>query len=70
MEALSAGGSGKRWTLIYLGAALVTRNAWMVASLPIVVSLVHREILRGEQRLEQAFGEEYLRYQKLVRRYI
>jgi protein-S-isoprenylcysteine O-methyltransferase Ste14 len=56
--------------LIYLGAALVTRNAWMVASLPIVVSLVHREVLREEQRLEQAFGEEYLRYQKLVRRYI
>jgi protein-S-isoprenylcysteine O-methyltransferase Ste14 len=35
-----------------------------------VVSLVHREVLREEQRLEQAFGEEYLRYQKLVRRYI
>jgi protein-S-isoprenylcysteine O-methyltransferase Ste14 len=58
------------WTLLYLGAALVTRNAWMVASLPIVVSLVHLEVLREEQILEQAFGEEYLRYQKLVRRYL
>jgi protein-S-isoprenylcysteine O-methyltransferase Ste14 len=58
------------WTLLYLGAVLATRNAWMVASLPIVVSLVHREVLREEQILEQAFGEEYLRYQKLVRRYL
>ena len=52
MEALSADGSGRGWTLIYLGAALVTRNAWMVVSLPIVVSFVHREVLREEQRLE------------------
>ncbi len=58
------------WTLFYLGAALFTRNAWMVASLPIVVGLVHREVFREEQILEQAFGEEYLRYRKLVRRYI
>jgi protein-S-isoprenylcysteine O-methyltransferase Ste14 len=58
------------WTLLYLGVALVTRNAWMVASLPIVVRLVHREVLREEQVLEQAFGEEYLRYRKLVRRYL
>jgi protein-S-isoprenylcysteine O-methyltransferase Ste14 len=58
------------WTLLYLGAVLATRNAWMVASLPIVVSLVHREVLREEQILEQAFGEEYLRYQKLVPRYL
>jgi protein-S-isoprenylcysteine O-methyltransferase Ste14 len=58
------------WTLLYLGATFVTRNAWMVASLPIVVSLVHREVLREEQILEQAFGEEYLRYQKLVPRYL
>lgn len=58
------------WTLLYLGAALVTRNGWMVASLPIVVGLVNREVLREEQILEQTFGEEYLRYRKLVRRYI
>lgn len=58
------------WTLLYLGAALVTRNGWMVASLPIVVGLVNQEVLREEQILEQTFGEEYLRYRKLVRRYI
>ena len=58
------------WTLLYLGAGLVTRNAWMVASLPIVAGIIHRDVLREEHTLEQAFGEEYLRYRKLVRRYL
>lgn len=57
------------WTLLYLGTTLVTRNAWMAASLPIVAGTIHRDVLREELTLEQAFGEEYLRYRKLVRRY-
>lgn len=58
------------WTLLFLGAALVTRNAWMVASLPIVGGIIHRDVLREEHKLERIFGEEYLRYRKLVRRYL
>jgi protein-S-isoprenylcysteine O-methyltransferase Ste14 len=58
------------WTLLYLGAALLTRNAWMVASLPIVAGVIHRHVLREEHTLEQAFGEEYLRYRNVVRRYL
>jgi len=58
------------WTLLYLGVALVTRNAWMVASLPIVGGIIHQDVLREEHNLERAFGEEYLRYRKLVRRYL
>ena len=58
------------WTLLYLGAALVTRNAWMVASLPLVAGIIRQDVLREEHMLEQAFGEEYLRYRKLVRRYL
>lgn len=58
------------WTLLYLGAALVTRNAWMVASLPIVGGIIHGDVLREEQTLEQAFGAEYVRYRMLVRRYL
>lgn len=58
------------WILLYLGGALITRNAWMVASLPIVAGIIHRDVLREEPTLEQAFGEEYLRYRKLVRRYL
>jgi protein-S-isoprenylcysteine O-methyltransferase Ste14 len=58
------------WSLLYLGAALITRNAWMVASLPAVARFIHRDVLREEHKSEQAFGEEYLRYRKLVRRYL
>jgi protein-S-isoprenylcysteine O-methyltransferase Ste14 len=58
------------WTLLYLGGALISRNAWMVASLPVVAGLIQRDVLREERTLERAFGEEYLRYRKLVRRYL
>jgi protein-S-isoprenylcysteine O-methyltransferase Ste14 len=58
------------WTLLYLGAALITRNAWVFASLPVVAGLIHRDVLREEHTLERAFGEEYVRYRKLVRRYL
>ena len=58
------------WTLLYLGAALITRNGWMVASLPLVGGIIHREVIREEDTLEQTFGEEYIRYRKLVRRYL
>jgi protein-S-isoprenylcysteine O-methyltransferase Ste14 len=58
------------WTLLYLGAALITQNGWMVASLPAVVGLTHQEVLREEDALEAAFGKNYTRYRKLVRRYL
>lgn len=58
------------WTLLYLGTALITRNAWMVASIPAVAGLIHRDVLREEQSLEEAFGENYIRYRKLVHRYL
>ena len=58
------------WTLLYLGAALITRNAWMIASLPAVAGLIHWDVLREEHTLEWAFGEDHTRYRKLVRRYL
>jgi protein-S-isoprenylcysteine O-methyltransferase Ste14 len=58
------------WTLAHLGAALILRNAWMNASLPVVAVFMHREVLREEHMLERAFGEEYARYRKRVRRYL
>jgi protein-S-isoprenylcysteine O-methyltransferase Ste14 len=42
----------------------------MVASLSVVAGVIHREVLREEHALERAFGEEYVRYRKLVRRYL
>jgi protein-S-isoprenylcysteine O-methyltransferase Ste14 len=35
-----------------------------------VAGIIHRDVLREEHTLEQAFGEEYLRYRNLVRRYL
>jgi protein-S-isoprenylcysteine O-methyltransferase Ste14 len=58
------------WTLFYLGGALITRNTWMVASLPVVAGVIHRDVLREELKLEGAFGEDYVRYRKVVRRYL
>jgi protein-S-isoprenylcysteine O-methyltransferase Ste14 len=58
------------WTLLYLGSALVTRSAWMIASVPVVAGVTHREVLREEHTLEGAFEEEYARYKRLVRRYL
>jgi protein-S-isoprenylcysteine O-methyltransferase Ste14 len=58
------------WMLLYLGGSLVMRNAWMVASLPLVGGIIHREVLREEHALQGAFGVEYSRYRKLVRRNI
>jgi protein-S-isoprenylcysteine O-methyltransferase Ste14 len=58
------------WTLLYLGGALITRNAWMVASLSVVGGVIHRDVLQEEHTLERAFGEEYVRYRKVVRRYL
>jgi protein-S-isoprenylcysteine O-methyltransferase Ste14 len=58
------------WTLLYVGGALITRNAWMIASLPVIAGLIHRDVLREEHALERAFGQEYVRYRKQVRRYL
>ena len=40
------------------------------AFLPLVGGIIHREVLRDELTLQGAFGEDYVRYSKLVRRYI
>lgn len=58
------------WTLVYLGVALVTRSAWLAASLPAVVGATHREVLREELRLERALGRDYVEYRNRVRRYL
>ena len=58
------------WTLLYIGGALISRNAWMIASLPAVADLIHRDVLREERTLERAFGTDYIRYRRLVRRYV
>ena len=58
------------WTLLYLGAALIARNSWMLLLLPLVGGIIHRDVLGEERTLEGAFGVEYFRYRRLVRRYV
>ena len=58
------------WTLLQLGAGVVRGSSWMIAAVPAAVALVHREV-RGEERtLEDAFGDEFLRYRATVPRYL
>jgi protein-S-isoprenylcysteine O-methyltransferase Ste14 len=42
----------------------------MLLSLPLVGGIIHWEVLGEERVLEGAFGGEYFRYGRLVRRYV
>ncbi len=58
------------WTMLYLAAALLANNRWLLLSLPGLVTLTHYFVIRREeQSLEQAFGAAYRRYRAQVRRY-
>ena len=57
------------WTLLHLGAGLVARSGWMVTGVPVAAWWTHREVLREEDRLRDAFGEQYERYRRTTRRY-
>ncbi|WP_426227800.1 methyltransferase family protein [Pseudarthrobacter sp. DSP2-3-2b1] len=55
--------------LIQLGAGLLQNNAWMVAALPVASAAMHREVLREEAFLAEAFGERFTQYRRSVPRY-
>jgi protein-S-isoprenylcysteine O-methyltransferase Ste14 len=56
---------------IYLGVTCLFNSVWFLPFLPLVLLVVHYGvILREEKYLENKFGEEYLDYQKRVRRWI
>lgn len=58
------------WTLIYLGIALATNWLWVFALLSLIIAFTHFVDIRMEERfLREQFGEEYLEYQRRVRRY-
>lgn len=58
------------WTLIYLGVALVVNTAWLLILLPALAVFIHHEAQREEQRLLEAFGDEYRWYRRRVRAYL
>jgi protein-S-isoprenylcysteine O-methyltransferase Ste14 len=59
------------FTLLYLGAALLLNSLWTVLFLAPVLFVMHVGVIfREEEYLKNKFGEEYLNYQKRVRRWV
>ena len=57
--------------IIYAGIAVLRNSLWAILLLPLVVSVIQREVIGREERyLERTFGEEYLAYKGRVRRWV
>jgi protein-S-isoprenylcysteine O-methyltransferase Ste14 len=57
--------------IAYLGEALILRQLWPVILLPITLAYVNWVVIPVEQRkLTEAFGDEYSRYRRQVRRWL
>ena len=57
--------------MIYAGIAVLRNSLWAILLLPLMVSVIQREVIGREERyLERAFGEEYLAYKGRVRRWV
>jgi protein-S-isoprenylcysteine O-methyltransferase Ste14 len=58
------------WTAMYAALALGLRNGWLVALLPVLLALVHRDTGREDARLRERFGAAHAEYAKSVPRYL
>ena len=57
--------------LAYIGVGNVVGNWWTFVLIPVLVWIVSSYVIRKEEGyLSRAFGEEYHRYKKNVRRWI
>ena len=57
------------WALLHLGIGLAAGSAWIVASLPVAVGFLHRQVLWEERALAQQFPVEFGRYRAAIPRY-
>lgn len=58
-------------TIVYIGGAVVLNSAWPLILLPVVlILLAHFVVVREEQYLSDAFGDEYAAYRSRVRRWL
>jgi protein-S-isoprenylcysteine O-methyltransferase Ste14 len=57
------------WSLLHLGAGLVTGSASILETLPLALVFTHRQIQAEEQTLSEAFGAEFAEYKMTVPRY-
>jgi protein-S-isoprenylcysteine O-methyltransferase Ste14 len=58
------------WTFVYLGLTVLLDSVWLLILLPILAVWINREAMREERRMLERFGDDYVRYQKAVRRYL
>ena len=59
------------FTMIYAGLSGLENSLWPLLLLPIVLRYIQHRVIGAEERyLQRRFGEEYLRYQSRVRRWI
>jgi protein-S-isoprenylcysteine O-methyltransferase Ste14 len=58
-------------TLQYLGIGIILDWGWSTLLLPVVLFLLHRFVIRREERyLSEAFGESYDEYRARVKRWV
>ena len=58
-------------TIAYLGVAVHLNSAWAILLLPMVLFLLHRFVIRREERyLSAAFGDTYEAYRARVKRWV
>lgn len=58
-------------TIAYLGVAVHLNSGWSILLLPLVLFLLHRFVIRREERyLSAAFGETYDAYRAQVKRWV
>jgi protein-S-isoprenylcysteine O-methyltransferase Ste14 len=58
------------WSALHLGAGLLARSRWLLASLPAAWVAVHRQVLREERVLADTFGPAFEAYRWAVPRYL
>jgi protein-S-isoprenylcysteine O-methyltransferase Ste14 len=54
------------WALLHLGIGLAAGSGWIVASLPVAVGFLHRQVLWEERALAQQFPVEFGRYRAAI----
>jgi protein-S-isoprenylcysteine O-methyltransferase Ste14 len=57
------------FSILHVGVAGATGNAWILASAPVSAALLHHAVLREERFLQKRFGAAYDAYRSEVPRY-
>ncbi|HEY6608991.1 MAG TPA: isoprenylcysteine carboxylmethyltransferase family protein [Candidatus Limnocylindria bacterium] len=58
------------WSIGMAGLGIALQSAWLVLGAAVATRAVHQEVLREEEALSKAFGNEYDRYRSATSRYV